>query len=453
VKDEGMAAKASKDREKGSKKSLPSGPGTGSSGVNSASGGSAGGGGNSGGSIDAFGRSVAKLAVAQVCEATGFHALQQSAVETLADIALRYLGDLGKAAHSYANLSGRTQCNALDVILGIEDLGSGLAGAAETSRCVANSAALRDVMRYVEYAEEIPFARPVPHFPVFKKRAPTPSFAQLGETPPHPHIPSWLPAFPDPHTYCHTPVWNERKSDPRLDKLEQARQRRKAERSLVSLHLRLSGRGAVVSDGSNNNLLNLVVTSGGDSQPYSRQQWPSQDVSSVKTAPEAHGSKGKGKRPAAHHPFLAPPLSAGEKEVTLVTPFRGTTELHAQNQDSHGPAALPSVLEAFAPALEAVKKGFEVVDSGSRPLKEKQQTFIAETKDRMPVSLTFDWGQKTRAKALAAKRCLAQPVSPPSNKRARGNASSWKEEEKDEKSKRAEQILAQAMEESEEVAQ
>jgi len=147
VKDEGMAAKASKDREKGSKKSLTSGPGTGSSGVNSASGGSAGGGGNSGGSIDAFGRSVAKLAVAQVCEATGFHALQQSAVETLADIALRYLGDLGKAAHSYANLSGRTQCNALDVILGIEDLGSGLAGAAETSRCVANSAALRDVMR------------------------------------------------------------------------------------------------------------------------------------------------------------------------------------------------------------------------------------------------------------------------------------------------------------------
>ncbi|CAM6020484.1 unnamed protein product, partial [Sphagnum balticum] len=292
------------------------------------------------------------------------------------------------------------------------DLGSGLAGAAETSRCVANSAALRDVMRYVEYAEEIPFARPVPHFPVFKKRAPTPSFAQLGETPPHPHIPSWLPAFPDPHTYCHTPVWNERKSDPRLDKLEQARQRRKAERSLVSLHLRLSGPGAVVSDGSNNNLLNLVATT--------------------------------------HHPFLAAPLSAGEKEVALVTPFRGTTELHAQNQDSHGPAALPSVLEAFAPALEAVKKGFEVVDSGSRPLKEKQQTFIAETKDRMPVSLTFDWGQKTRAKALAAKRCLAQPVSPPSNKRGRGNASSWKEEEKDEKSKRAEQILAQAMEESEE---
>jgi transcription initiation factor TFIID subunit 8 len=150
----------------------------------------------------------AVVAVSQLCEATGFHALQRSAVETLADIALRYLSDLGKAAHSYANLSGRTECNALDVVLAMDDLG--LAGAAETSHCVSNSGALHDVMRYEEYAEEIPFTRPVPHFPVSKKWVPTPSFAQLGETPPHLHIPSWLPAFPDPRTYCQTPLWDER---------------------------------------------------------------------------------------------------------------------------------------------------------------------------------------------------------------------------------------------------
>jgi transcription initiation factor TFIID subunit 8 len=54
----------------------------------------------------------------------------------------------------------------------MEDLG--LAGAAESSHSVSNSGALHDVMRYVEYAEEIPFARPVPHFPVSKKQVPTP---------------------------------------------------------------------------------------------------------------------------------------------------------------------------------------------------------------------------------------------------------------------------------------
>jgi hypothetical protein len=49
---------------------------------------------------------------------------------------------------------------------------------------------------------------------------------------------------------------------------------------------------------------------------------------------------------------------------------------------------------------------------------------------------------------MAAKLSLARTVSPPSTKRGRGNTLSWKEEEKDEKSKRAKQILAHAMEES-----
>ncbi|CAM6048896.1 unnamed protein product [Sphagnum compactum] len=428
------------------KKILTNGAGTGSSGVSSGSGG---GGGSSGGGVDAFARAVAKVAVSQLCEATGFHALQRSAVETLADIALRYLSNLGKAAHSYANLSGRTECNALDVVLAMEDLG--LAGAAETSHCVSNSGALRDVMRYVEYAEEIPFARPVPHFPVSKKRVPTPSFAQLGETPPHPHIPSWLPAFPDPRTYGQTPLWDERKSDPCLDKLEQAQQCQKAEQSLSSLHLQLSTQGALASDGLKTPQ-NLVTSSLGDSQLISRQQWPSreQDASSDKAPLEAHGSKGKAKRPAAlaHNTFLAPPLPAGEKEVSHITPFRGIAEVDTWKQDSAGPVALPSVLEVFAPALKPVNKGIEVVNSGSRSLKEKPGTLISEMKDRMPVCLTFDWGQKTHTKAMAAKLSLARTVSPPSTKRGRGNALSWKEEEKDEKCKRAEQILAQAMEES-----
>jgi hypothetical protein len=166
---------------------------------------------------------------------------------------------------------------------------------------------------------------------------------------------------------------------------------------------------------------------------------------SDKAALEAHGSKGKAKRPAAlaHNKFLAPPLPAGEKEVSHITPFRVIAEV-----DSVGPVALPSVLEVFAPALKPVNKGIEVVNSGSRSLKEKPGRLISEMKDWMPVCLTFDWGQKTHTKAMAAKLSLTQTVSPPSTKRGRGNALLWKEEEKDKKCKRAEQILAQAMEES-----
>jgi hypothetical protein len=261
-----------------------------------------------------------------VCEGLGFHGIQKTAVETLTDIALRYLSDLGKAAHFYANLAGRTQCNAFDVILALEDMGPG--AAVDTSnRCLANSTALRDVMRYVEYAEEVPFARSVPKFPVHKKRTPVPTFAQLGEVPPFPHIPAWLPAFPDPHTYQRTPVWIDRKSDPRMDKLELARQRRKAERSLFSLHLRLAAAGAPLDapssagNPSTGRTLPKIAgawTNGSDAQAPTRQQWPlkEQEASITKSGSEG---KGKGKRPSVQNPFLAPPLPAGEKEVTPIT--------------------------------------------------------------------------------------------------------------------------------------
>lgn len=320
-----MAAKSNK--EKGNKK--PStGPGTSAStgGVNTGGG-------------DEFGRAVANTAVAQICEGLGFHGIQRSAAETLADIALRFLSDLGKAAHFYASLCGRTQCNVFDVILAMEDMGPG-AAVESSSRCLGQSGALKDVMRYVEFAEEIPFAIPVPHFPVSKCRAAPPSFAQLGEEPPHAHIPPWLPAFPDPHTYQATPVWNERKSDPRMDKLELARQRRKAERSLVSLHLRFS-KGPSAGDASSSGVGIVPAQPGrsttgfagaspgwkggitpGDPQTLSRQQWPSREQEAVlaKMGTESLSGKAKGKRPAVamQNPFLALPLPAGEKEVSVV---------------------------------------------------------------------------------------------------------------------------------------
>lgn len=181
------------------------------------------------GSPDDFGRATAKLAVAQLCEATGFHSVKDSALESFADIVIRYLIDFGKTAEFHANLAGRSQCNVFDITRAWEDL--------EAPRGFSNG--MREIMNYAESMPETPLAQPIPNFPVIRERRNIPSFVQMGETPPSKHIPPWLPALPDPHTYIHTPVWDERVSDPREDKIEQARQRRKAERSLLSLQKRL----------------------------------------------------------------------------------------------------------------------------------------------------------------------------------------------------------------------
>ncbi|CAI0426824.1 unnamed protein product [Linum tenue] len=191
---------------------------------------------------DDFGYAVARKAVAQVCEKVGFEGLKESALDALTDVTLRYLRDLGKTASSNANICGRTQCSIFDVVRGFEDIGSyqGFPGAYNSGSCLVSSGTIRNIIDFVESEEEIPFAQPVPQFPIVRESKLIPSFEKMNETPPGNHIPAWLPALPDQHTYMHTPMWDERVSDPRAEKIEQARQRRKAERALLSLQQRLA---------------------------------------------------------------------------------------------------------------------------------------------------------------------------------------------------------------------
>lgn len=70
-----------------------------------------------------FSRHVARVVAAQIAESTGFDACQDSAIEVLGDLLLRYLSTLCCGSHSYAELAGRSQANLADVLLAMEDLG------------------------------------------------------------------------------------------------------------------------------------------------------------------------------------------------------------------------------------------------------------------------------------------------------------------------------------------
>lgn len=346
---------------------------------------------------DEFGRSISKMAVAQICESVGFEGFYESAIESLADIAVRYLQDLGKTAHSYSISSGRSTGNVFDVLRGLEDLGSsaGFPGASEATSSVVHSGALREIMEYVQTAEEIPFAQPVPHFPVVRDRKPIPSFLQMGETPGPKNIPSWLPAFPDPHTYVHSPVWNERTTDPRADKIELARQRRKAERSLLSLQQRM--------------------VSNGDTTVPSTSTEPHPQMEEV----ELNGSK---------NPFLAKPLPSGDKDVaSVVLPVKLMNDAHTENNFS--------LLETFTPAIEAMKEAVsELGNEDEKVLPDK----------RPAVSLKFKTGKKVLGESLDLRL-----------KRASGRAAAWfgRDDEKDDKKRRAEFILRQSVENQQDLSQ
>lgn len=360
----------------------------------------------SGGNGDEFAQAIAKIAVAQICESAGFQTFQQSALETLSDVTVRYICNIGKATQFYANLAGRTESNAFDIIQGLEELSSaqGFTGAADVDHCLSSSGTVREIVQYVGEAEDIPFAYSIPTFPVVRERKPVPSFWQVSKEPPGEHIPAWLPAFPDPQTYIELPTGNEGAADTIMDKIEPRRQQRKMDRSLLNLQQQFTCNG-------------------------------SEGPSSFNP-----GDGAEAKHTAASNPFLAAPLPSGEKEVSHVVPpaklsneaaVRYTVE---QNRvvDDH-----VSVLETFAPAIEAMKS--RLCDSDEDGQKK------ALFNHRPAVQFKIGFGKKSLG------------GTPDLNPQSKGveEISLWfgKDNEKDDKARRAEKILKQSMENPGELAQ
>lgn len=346
-----------------------------------------------------FAQAFVKVAVAQICESEGFQSFQQSALETLSDVTVRYIRDIGKTAHVYANQAGRTESNVFDIIQGLEDLGlaQGFLGASDIEHCLASSGTVRELAQYVGESEQIPFAYSLPQFPVVKDRKLTPSFLQIGEEPPGEHIPAWLPAFPDPGTYAQSSTPNDRTTELKMAKIEQENQRRKPERSLLNLN-----------------------------------QWLASNELEGPSSVDA-GDAAKAKQAAESNPFLAAPLQYGEKEVSpVVLPVKtklsndmttGNPIVKYHGMDNH-----VSVLGAFAPNIEAMK-------SGLRDSEEGHKKVLLNT--RPTVQFKLGSGKKYLGSMLD---------SSPQNKSFQVTES-WfgRLNEKDDKKRRAEQILKESV--------
>ncbi|KAJ4763696.1 Transcription initiation factor TFIID subunit 8 [Rhynchospora pubera] len=340
---------------------------------------------------DEFGRAVSKAAVSQILQATGFDGFRKSAVDALSDLAIRYILSLGKATSSYANLAGRTSANLFDLAQGLEDLSNSVSG---SKKCFVDSGVLTELNRFVKAGDPVPFSQFVPKFPICRAPKKTQTMDQIGdELMGKKHIPGWLPAFPAPHTYMHTPVWPDRKGDPREDKIEQVRQRRKAEKSLLNLQKRIFGSGVggfvPVSTGTSN--------SGAD----------------------------KGKRVVGDNPFLAPPLPYGAKEVSAITP-----PIEADT----GPLKRKSVLEAFGPTIEAANNTDLNADIGAD----------SDSRDAISVKRPV-----VHFKLGVNKKSVALPLALDDNR----DKLVFREDERDEKKRRAEMILKESMDNPQDLTQ
>ncbi|KAL6992030.1 hypothetical protein U1Q18_010141 [Sarracenia purpurea var. burkii] len=147
-----------------------------------------------------FAAAIARIAVAQICKSAGFSSIQRAALETLTDVAARYLRILAVAAASYAISSGRTQSNLYDVVRALEDLASvqGFRGASNLNHSVLASSTLTDLAKFVKYSDEIPFAKPIRLRRCPEQTIPLPGNDQkLTRSVGFLHIPRWLPPIPE----------------------------------------------------------------------------------------------------------------------------------------------------------------------------------------------------------------------------------------------------------------
>ncbi|KAF7019178.1 hypothetical protein CFC21_095373 [Triticum aestivum] len=338
-----------------------------------------------GGGADEFGRATARAAVARALQAAGFASATRSAVDALADVLLRYLRLLGAAANAHANLAGRSAPNELDVVQFLEEAGEayqGFEGASSTrGRCLVSSGVVKDLVAFAGDADDKPQSvrRPLPRFPV--RHDPPParscvSFAALGRGSGMRHVPEWLPAFPEPHTYASADESGEMVggSAVAVDEVEQVRRQRKAEKSLLGLQRQLALAGG----------------------------------NGIRPAMVEENGAGKGKEldraVVKSNPFLQSALRYGDKEVSEV----GMPNLGKKH----------SVLDEFAPAF-AESEG-EGLDEGRRDQDQGQGRKRIVPKERPPVVMALNsrdrkgpWFLEDDRKRRALS-ILAEPIEKPS---------------------------------------
>ncbi|XP_021770963.1 transcription initiation factor TFIID subunit 8-like [Chenopodium quinoa] len=341
-----------------------------------------------------FVRTIAKIAVAQLCENEGFQSFQHSALEAFADVAVRYMKELGKTSNHYANQGGRSECNVFDVIRGLEDLGSiqGFPGASVVHRSLAKSGIVREISQYVGLVEGIPFVFSLPRFPVSRDRRNSPSsFLQMGKDPPE-HIPPWLPVFPFSEPRGELPGLGEGETDGHTARkeIEQEEARKKEEAELMNIQ---------------------------QQQQEKEQQQQQQQLQQEQQQQQLAANNGS--EAVETNPYLIPPFAFGEKAVSSVEfPSRHWDGIHHVN-----------VMDTYAPIAETARN--EV--SGIKKM-EKQVSLD----ERPTVRLKFN---SVRKSLRTSKNVVAQ------TKGVEKIAVLFeRDDENDEKKRRAEQILKDSME-------
>ncbi|CAM1294165.1 TAF8 (predicted) [Pycnogonum litorale] len=158
-------------------------------------------------------RNVIMHSVALACHESGFSNIEKGVVETLTEMLISCMVELGRTSRNYCELSGRTQPGVGDVVMALIDTGFKLDNlhtyAKRNGMSVAPSPGLQ--------------------LPVSKQK-----LLSVGDKKKHPnYIPEDMPVFPDPHTYIRTPTHKQPVTEYEAIREKAASQKKDVERALT----------------------------------------------------------------------------------------------------------------------------------------------------------------------------------------------------------------------------
>eukprot|EP01100_Stratorugosa_tubuloviscum_P000074 TRINITY_DN1016_c1_g1_i1.p1 TRINITY_DN1016_c1_g1~~TRINITY_DN1016_c1_g1_i1.p1 ORF type:complete len:318 (-),score=147.57 TRINITY_DN1016_c1_g1_i1:132-1085(-) len=180
-----------------------------------------------------------------------FSSLQQSSLEILAELLQSYIEETGRIAAQNCELANRTEVNGLDVWGALKQM----------------KLRLVDLTDYALEQSQTPITKSsIPELPIVKHLNDTlttkfTSFSQENETEEQPkenqrpdHVPSFLPPFPDPHTFIATPIYTKFLVDSAQIRKQMSKRKRKEQISLLSISKKLRQGNNLMIEGTDSNI-------------------------------------------------------------------------------------------------------------------------------------------------------------------------------------------------------
>ena len=147
-------------------------------------------------SQDDFARTLLKMSASQIAMSAGYEKSKAPAIDAIVDIMEMYIKQIARKTKEITEHNRRTQSNFLDLMLSMDILDI-------------------DITKIGEYIskEDIPFIDNVPIFPVLNDNVANinqdDSISGVYDKE-NPHIPAFLPEFPDSRTYKNNVLYQKR---------------------------------------------------------------------------------------------------------------------------------------------------------------------------------------------------------------------------------------------------